>query len=241
MDFLNVSIGLAFLAGLASFFSPCVFSLVPAYIGYLSGRSLVQSQGEEKPKKWMTFLHGLAFVLGFSFVFIVLGLAFSALSQFLYNVRDILAKIGGVVIILFGLHMTEVIRIPFLDYDLRPQSKLGQSSSLFSSFLMGIFFSAGWSPCVGPTLGLILTLAIERANIGQGVALLSVYSLGMAIPFLIAALGVGWVTKVLRKYSKAMRITQIVMGVILIVVGGLLFLGIYQKLFSVGTWIDFGI
>ena len=95
MDFLNVSIGLAFLAGLASFFSPCVFSLVPAYIGYLSGRSIVQDQAEDKPRKWMTFLHGLAFVLGFSFVFIVLGLAFSALSQFLYNVRDILAKIGG--------------------------------------------------------------------------------------------------------------------------------------------------
>jgi cytochrome c-type biogenesis protein len=106
---------------------------------------------------------------------------------------------------------------------------------------MGIFFSAGWSPCVGPTLGLILTLAIERANIGQGVALLSVYSLGMAIPFLIAALGVGWVTRILRKYSKAMQITQIVMGVILIVVGVLLFLGVYQQLFSVGSWFDFGI
>ena len=241
MEFLNVSIGLAFLAGLASFFSPCVFSLVPAYIGYLSGRSLVQAQGDEKPRKGVTFLHGLAFVLGFSFVFIVLGLAFSALSQFFYNTRDILAKIGGVVIILFGLHMTGLIRIPFLDYDLRPQSKLGQGGSLFSSFLMGIFFSAGWSPCVGPTLGLILTLAVERANIGQGVALLSVYSLGMAIPFLIAALGVGWVTRILRKYSKAMQITQIVMGIILIVVGVLLFLGVYQRLFSVGSWLDFGI
>jgi len=174
-------------------------------------------------------------------VFIVLGLAFSALSQFFYNTRNILAKIGGVIIILFGLHMTGLIRIPFLDYDLRPQSKLGQGGSLLSSFLMGIFFSAGWSPCVGPTLGLILTLAIERANIGQGVALLSVYSLGMAIPFLIAALGVGWVTRILRKYSKAMQITQIVMGVILIVVGVLLFLGVYQQLFSVGSWFDFGI
>ena len=241
MDFLNVSIGLAFLAGLASFFSPCVFSLVPAYIGYLSGRSLVQAQGEEKPRKWLIFLHGVAFVLGFSFVFIVLGLTFSALSQFFYSTRDILAKIGGVIIILFGLHMTGLIRIPFLDYDLRPQSKLGQGGSLLSSFLMGIFFSAGWSPCVGPTLGLILTLAIERANIGQGVALLSVYSLGMAIPFLIAALGVGWVTRILRKYSKAMQITQIVMGMILIAVGVLLFLGVYQRLFSVGSWFDFGI
>lgn len=241
MEFLNVSISLAFLAGLASFFSPCVFSLVPAYIGYLSGSSLVQAQCEETPRKWVTFLHGLAFVLGFSFVFIVLGLAFSALSQFFYTIRDILAKIGGVIIIFLGLHMAGLIRISFLDYDLRPQSKLAQSGSLLSSFLMGIFFSAGWSPCVGPTLGLILTLAIERANVGQGVVLLSVYSLGMAIPFLIAALGVGWVTQILRNYSKAMQITQIVMGVILIVVGVLLFLGIYQKLFSMGSWINIGI
>ncbi len=137
--------------------------------------------------------------------------------------------------------MTGLIKIPFLDYDLRPQSKAGQSRSLISSFLMGIFFSAGWSPCVGPTLGLILTLAIERANIGQGVVLLTSYSLGMAIPFLAAAFGVGWVTQILRKYSKAMKIAQIVMGVILIVVGVLLFLGIYQRLITVESLIDFGI
>ena len=241
MDFLNVSIGLAFLAGLASFFSPCVFSLVPAYIGYLSGRSMVQVEDNSRKIKWTTFFHGVAFVLGFSFVFITLGLAFSALSQFFYDTRDILAKIGGVVIILFGLHMTGLIRIPFLDYDLRPQTKAGQGRSLISSFLMGIFFSAGWSPCVGPTLGLILTLAIERANIGQGVLLLTSYSLGMAIPFLAAAFGIGWVTQILRKYSKAMKIAQIVMGVILIVVGVLLFLGIYQQLITVDSLIDFGI
>ena len=241
MDFLNVSIGLAFLAGLVSFFSPCVFSLVPAYIGYLSGRSMVQAEDESHKIEWNTFFHGVAFVLGFSFVFITLGLAFSALSQFFYEARGILAKIGGVVIILFGLHMTGLIKIPFLDYDLRPQSKAGQGRSLISSFLMGIFFSAGWSPCVGPTLGLILTLAIERANIGQGVILLSFYSLGMAIPFLAAAFGVGWVTQILRKYSKAMKIAQIVMGVILIVVGVLLFLGIYQQLITFDSLIDFGI
>lgn len=241
MDSINVSIGLAFLAGLASFFSPCVFSLVPAYIGYLSGRSLSQENAGAATKRLNTFLHGLAFVLGFSFVFVVLGIAFSAISQFLYETRDILAKAGGVVLILFGLHLTGLIQIPFLDYDIRPQSKLGKGGSLFSSFLMGIFFSAGWSPCVGPTLGLILTLAIERANIGQGVILLSTYSLGMGIPFLAAAFGVGWVTHILRKYSKAMKITQVVMGAILIIVGILLFLGIYQRLVTFQSLIDFGI
>jgi cytochrome c-type biogenesis protein len=237
----DISLGLAFLAGLASFFSPCVFSLVPAYIGYLSGRSLTQAEVDKKIIRWGTFFHGLAFVLGFSFVFIALGLAFSALSQVFYQTRDILAKVGGIIIILFGLHMTELIHITFLEYDLRPQSDVGRGRSLLSSFLMGVFFSAGWSPCVGPTLGLILTMAFERANLGQGILLLGLYSLGMAIPFLIAGLGVGWVTNTLRKYSKTMRIAQIVMGVILIIVGVMLFLGIYQQLIRFDIWIDFGI
>ena len=241
MNQLDVSVGLAFLAGLASFFSPCVFSLVPAYIGYLSGRSLSQGQSDVPANRLTTFFHGLAFVLGFSFVFIILGIAFSALSQFLYDSRDILAKAGGVILIVFGLHLTGLINIPFLDYDFRPQSKLGKGGSLLSSFLMGVFFSAGWSPCVGPTLGLILTLAIERANVGQGVILLSTYSLGMGIPFLAAAFGIGWVTHILRKYSKAMKIAQVVMGVLLIVVGVLLFLGIYQRLVSFQPLVDFGI
>jgi cytochrome c-type biogenesis protein len=241
MNFLNVSFGLAFLAGLVSFFSPCVFSLVPAYVGYLSGRSIARAKEEKTTDSLQTFLHGVAFVLGFSFVFISLGLAFSALSQFFFQARDILAKVGGGIIILFGLHMTGLIKIPFLDYDLRPQSQVDRGRGFLSSFLMGIFFSAGWSPCVGPTLGLILTLAIEEANIGRGALLLSVYSLGMALPFLIAALGVGWVTQVLRKYSKAMIIAQIVMGVVLILVGILLFLGIYQQLVNFDAIIDFGI
>ena len=241
MEFINLSIGLAFLAGLASFFSPCVFSLVPAYVGYLGGRSLSNGAEPGTSNRLRTFFHGVALVLGFSFVFISLGLAFSAFSLFLFQIRDLLAKAGGVIIIFFGLHMTGLINIPFLNYELRPGSKVGVGRGLVSSFLMGVFFSAGWSPCVGPTLGLILTLAIERANIGQGVGLLSFYSLGMGIPFLMAALGVGWVTEVLRKYGKAMKVIEILMGVILIIVGVMLFLGIYQQLVTFDALIDFGI
>lgn len=238
---INVSFGLAFLAGLASFFSPCVFSLVPAYVGYLGGRSLSQAEEELPAKQLRTFLHGLAFVLGFSFVFISLGLAFSALSVFFFQIRDILAKTGGVIIILFGLHMTGLIRIPFLNYDWRPQSKLSQGYGILPSFFMGVFFSAGWSPCVGPTLGLILTLAIERANLGQGAGLLSVYSLGMGIPFLLAAVGVGRVTQVFKKYHNLLKVIEIILGLILIVVGVMLFLGIYQQLATLDVLIDFGI
>lgn len=241
MNPINISIGLAFLAGLASFFSPCVFSLVPAYVGYLGGRSITQQEDDRSARQVRTLLHGLAFVLGFSFVFITLGLAFSAVSLAFFQIRDILAKAGGVIIILFGLHMIGLIRIPFLNYDLRPQSAVSQGGGLIPSFLMGIFFSAGWSPCVGPTLGLILTLAIERGNIGQGVTLLSFYSLGMALPFLMAAIGVGWVTHILQKYRKAMKVIEILTGVVLIVVGVMLFLGIYQQLATFDALIDFGI
>jgi len=237
----NVSIGLAFLAGLVSFFSPCVFSLVPAYIGYLGGRTLVSEGSERSREKTKTFFHGLAFITGFSFVFISLGIAFSAVSQFFYDTRDVLSKIGGVIILVFGLHMTGWLKLPFLDFDLRPDSKLGQGRSLFSSFLMGILFSAGWSPCVGPTLGLILTLALDRANILQGITLLSLYSLGMAVPFAAAALGIGWVMHILKKYDRVLHITQVVMGVILMIVGVMLFLGIYQQMISFDALIDFGL
>jgi cytochrome c-type biogenesis protein len=241
MGSLDVSFGLAILAGLASFFSPCVFSLVPAYVGYLSGQSLTQKASDVKKIRWTTLLNGLAFVVGFSFVFISLGIAASALGQFFFQTRDILAKAGGVIMILFGLHMTGAIHIPFLDYDFRAHADVHHGGSLLSSFLMGVLFSAGWSPCVGPTLGLILTLAIERANIGQGILLLGAYSLGMGIPFLAAALGVGWVTQVLRKHSRAMHVAQVVMGVLLIIIGVMLFLGIYQRLISFESLIDFGL
>jgi len=240
MDFSNISIGLAFLAGLASFLSPCVFSLVPAYIGYLSGRSAASNQTSQS-NRWLTFSHGVAFVMGFSIVFVILGAATSALGGFLYDIRTILAKIGGIVVIIFGLHMTHVIRIPFLDYDLRPQSQPDRQRGYISSLLMGIFFSAGWSPCVGPVLGAILTLSFSGGSVGQGVTLLSVYSAGLAIPFLIAALGVGWVTSVIRKYGKVMRYVEIFMGVILIIVGIMLFLGTFETISRFGVFVDFGL
>lgn len=240
---IEVSIGLAFLAGMASFVSPCVFSLVPAYIGYLSGRSLATAGPavDAKPNRWETLTHGLAFVLGFSLVFIILGVAVSALGGILYNVRSWLAKIGGVVVILFGLHMTGILRIPFLDYDLRPQNTGDRQRSYVSSFLLGIFFSAGWSPCVGPVLGAILTLALNGGSILEGVKLLSAYSAGLAIPFLLAAVGIGWVSGLLRRYRKVTHYVEIGMGVLLIVVGVMLFLGTFEQLGRFAPFINFGI
>lgn len=239
---MDLTLGLAFLAGLASFLSPCVFSLVPAYISYLSGRSIaVLKSDESKQFKFETFTHGIAFVVGFSIVFISLGAAASAIGGLLYNLRWLLAKIGGIVVIVFGLHMTGLIRIPFLEYDLRIQNKAQKNRSYLSSILMGIFFSAGWSPCVGPVLGAILTLAVGGGSIFEGMKLLSVYSAGLAIPFLIAALGIGWVVKIIVKYGKAMRYVELVMGIILIIIGAMLFFGTLETLNRFGFFIDFGL
>jgi len=144
MDIFNVSVGIAFLAGLASFLSPCVLSLVPAYIGYLGGRA---AGGEVNAKnRWLTFSHGLAFVLGFTIVFLLFNIIASALGGLLYDIRIWLARIGGLIIIIFGLHMIGIFRLKFLEYDVRVHSAINQNMGYFSSILMGIFFSAGWSP-----------------------------------------------------------------------------------------------
>lgn len=236
-----VTIGIAFLAGLVSFLSPCVFSLVPAYIGYLGGRAVVQERQQAEPNRWLTVAHGVAFVLGFSFVFILTGVAVSTLGALLNDLKPWIARIGGVVIILFGLHMTGLLRISLLEYDLRPQTKDDQQRGFLSSALMGIFFSFGWSPCIGPTLGAIYTIAGYSGDIAQGVSLLAAYSVGLAIPFIAAAIGVGWVTVLLRKYGKMLRYIEIGMGVFLIIVGILLFLGVFEQLANFGWYIDFGL
>ena len=229
MDLSIFSIGTAFLAGLASFLSPCVLPLVPAYVGYLGGRTAFKEDSQEQ-NKWETFSHGLAFVLGFSVVFISLGLAASALGSLLNSATDILEKVGGIIVVIFGIHMTGIWKIPFLQYDTRKQTGPSENLSYLSSFLMGVFFSAGWSPCVGPVLGAILTLSLSGGSVLTGGTLLASYSAGLSIPFLIAALGVGWVTATLRKYGKALHYLEIAMGVLLIIIGFLLFFGVFETI-----------
>lgn len=237
MEFVNVGIGLAFIAGLASFLSPCVFSLVPAYLGYLGGRSAASAQSNQS-NRWMTFSHGLAFVAGFSLVFILLGVATSALGSLLYDMSTWLARIGGVVVIIFGIHLTGLYRIPFLEYDLRPQTVPDRKWGYLSSVLMGVFFSAGWAPCVGPILGAILTISLSGGSIAKGVQLLVAYSAGMAIPFLIAATQIGLVTNIIRRHGKLMHYVEVAMGVVLILVGILLFSGQFERLAQLGFFFE---
>ena len=242
MDISQISVGLAFLAGLASFLSPCVFSLVPAYVGYLGG---LAAGGEKSnaSNRWTTFSHGLAFVLGFSVVFVLLGVGAALLGGAMRDLSYILAKIGGIVVIIFGLHMIGVIHIPFLMYDTRMQKAPDPKLGYLSSALMGVFFSAGWSPCVGPVLGTILTVVLNGGSMALGAALLTAYSIGLGIPFLVAALGIEWVKNILKNYSKTMRYVEIAMGVILVIVGMMLLTGVFNliALRAPNLWIDFGI
>ena len=243
----DITFGLAILAGMASFLSPCVLALVPAYIGYLGGRAVATGPAGELSAHYnsgrlQTFAHGVAFVLGFSVIFIALGAAASVVGQVLFDVREYLFKIGGLVVIVFGLHTMGIITIPFLDYDTRKQfTPANQGAGYGSSFFMGIFFSAGWAPCVGPVLGAVLTMAITAEGLSRGVVLLSAYSMGLAVPFLLAALAIGQVTLAIRRLGKYMRYLQLANGVLLIGIGVLLFSGAISRLAQYGFFIDFGI
>lgn len=226
IDFATPTVGLAFFAGLASFLSPCVFALVPAYVGYLSGRSL---GSDEKSSSWVTLSHGIAFVLGFSIVFILIGILASYLGAALSDITQVLVRIGGVVVVIFGLHMLGVINIKFLNYDVRPEFSADRKRGYVSSALMGVFFSAGWAPCVGPVLGAILTFSFNQGSPLVGATLLTAYSAGLGIPFLIAATQISWVTLILRKYGKVMLYAERTMGVVLIILGVLLFSGQFES------------
>jgi cytochrome c-type biogenesis protein len=240
MDVANITVGLALLAGLASFLSPCVLALVPAYVGYLGGRSVSPKEGDVA-RPGLTFAHGLAFVTGFSAVFILLGITASALGGILFDLREWIARVGGVIVILFGLQTMGAINIPLLNADTRLQYTPTEGGGFLSSGLMGVFFSAGWAPCVGPVLGAVLTLAVNGGDIGRGAVLLSAYSVGLAIPFLLAALGVGSVTQWMRRNQRAIQGLSVLTGIVLVIVGLMLLTGTLEQLARFGFFIDFGL
>ncbi len=256
MDGTEITFGLAFIAGFASFISPCVLSLVPAYVGYLSSRAVTVGAGGSMTteSRMGTLAHGLFFVAGFSLVFVLLGLGASVVGRMTYDamndlfrigtMRIGLAQIGGLVVIIFGLHTMGVIHIPFLEYDTRRQQPPDRRLGYLSSFLMGVFFSGGWAPCVGPVLGAVLTMALQSQDVTRGGWLLSAYSLGLGIPFLLAAAGIGSVSDVLRRYRNQLRYVSIVTGALLVFIGVLLLtdsMEVFTRLFPVAEiqiWID---
>jgi cytochrome c-type biogenesis protein len=214
----------AFLAGLVSFLSPCVLPLVPGYVSLISGVGVEQLKTQESHLLRKVMLNSVAFILGFSVVFITLGAVATEVSQMLSRYRSTLAQIAGVVIILFGLHLTGVFKIKALYTDARLHSVKG-SSTAWGAFVIGFAFAFGWTPCVGPVLTVILTFAAAQDSITKGIALLAIYSLGLAVPFLLTALLLERFLKFYSRFRAHMHAIEVASGALLIALGVLLVLG----------------
>lgn len=212
----------AFTAGLLSFFSPCILPLVPSYFSFITGISIDRmNRSASYAVRRKIVLGTLAFVLGFSFIFIVLGATAAFFSTLIRQAGDYIRVTGGLLIILLGLHLTGIVRIAFLDVDKRVH--LNQRPvHLLGAFVIGMAFAAGWSPCIGPLLGTVLILAANQDTVSQGVRLLAVYSTGVALPFMCLSLVIHWLIRFVRRTTKALRYFNIGAGVLLIATGLLL-------------------
>ncbi|MDP2630169.1 MAG: cytochrome c biogenesis protein CcdA [Candidatus Uhrbacteria bacterium] len=225
----------AFVAGVLTFVAPCTLPLVPAYLAFISGVSLkdihTASQSVQARRKLM--VSAVLFVLGFSAVFIffgaLAGLGGVALAQY----RPIIANVGALVVILFGLYMTGLLRLPalsFLEGDHHLSlGKYAKPGSPFSSLLFGMAFAVGWTPCIGPILGSVLTLAASSATVGRGALLLAVFSLGLALPFLVIAVGVGSAARFIKALNPFLHAISIIGGIFLIVLGVLILTNLYGE------------
>jgi len=214
----------AFLAGLVSFLSPCVLPLVPGYVSLISGVGVEQLKTQESQLLRKVMLNSIAFILGFSVVFITLGAVATEVSQMLSRYRSILAQVAGVVIVLFGLHLTGVFKIKALYTDARLHSVKGGSTA-WGAFVIGFAFAFGWTPCVGPVLTVILTFAAGQDSITKGIMLLAIYSMGLAVPFLLTALGVERFLKFYSRFRAHMHAIEVASGALLIALGVLLVIG----------------
>lgn len=224
----------AFIAGLLTFLAPCTLPLVPGYLGFISGASLEDLKDPEKVKgaKKKIFRNGLLFVLGFSAIFILFGVLAGFAGHGLLRYQLWLARIGGIFVIIFGLFMLNVIRLPFLQNEKHIKiPKIFQKGHKGNSFILGATFGLGWTPCVGPILGSILLIASTQGTALQGAFLLATFSLGLAIPFLLVAVGIGGATKYIKKISKYLNVISIIGGVFLI------FLGILMVTNNFGYWV----
>jgi cytochrome c-type biogenesis protein len=227
----EVSVLIAFSAGLLSFASPCVLPLVPSYITYITGVSFKDlSEGASKGKlRWLTISHSLLFIMGFSLIFVLMGASASYLGQVLIQYQSWIMKVGGVLIIILGIHFTGWITIPFLQMERRfelRQKPLGH----LGSFLVGVVFAAGWTPCVGPILSTILLYASTSKSFTTGIVLLGAYSMGLGLPFFIASLAFNTFLSTFDKIKRYLRVITVASGVFLIVIGILLLTDLFTTL-----------
>lgn len=214
----EVSWGMAFIAGFVSFFSPCILPLIPAYIMYLTGSTIEE---EVNQRRFFALTRTLGFVLGFTLIFMVMGVSASFIGRVFVRNRDIFSKISGILIILFGLNMLGVFKIGAMKkINIKAPKKI---TNWFSSILMGMAFAAGWSPCFGPVLAAILVYAGGSETLAQGTLLLVIYSLGMAIPFILTALFINKFIDLMDRYEKYLKYINIVGGFLMVVFGLLVF------------------
>jgi cytochrome c-type biogenesis protein len=228
----SLGVVVAFSAGLFSFLSPCVLPLFPSYISFITGMSVSDLSADLTPAaRRRVMLHAVAFVLGFSIVFVALGASFSAAGQFLLDYRDLIRRIGGALIIVFGLYIAGLLKIGFFGRTQTWQLR-EKPAGYLGSFAVGVTFAIGWTPCVGPILGAILSLAGTAETVQRGVGLLVAYSAGLGVPFLLSALALGPFLRLFKRYRPFIPVVERGAGVLLVVVGVLVFTNYYVILNS---------
>jgi cytochrome c-type biogenesis protein len=219
----------AFVAGLISFLSPCVLPLVPGYVSLISGVGVEELKTHDGQLLRKVMKNSLAFIVGFSIVFITLGAISTEVGQFLARYKSLLAQVAGVVIIVFGLHLTGIFKIKALYADTRMHSVKGGSTA-WGAFVIGFAFAFGWTPCVGPILAVILGFAAAQDSVTKGILLLAVYSMGLAVPFLLTSLGIERFLKFYTRFRSHMHALEVASGALLIALGGLLVFGRFTLL-----------
>lgn len=232
----QVSLALAFAAGLASFLSPCVLPVVPGYVSLVTGVSLDEFQAENAGiVRRQAAIHASLFIFGFSALFIVLGASATALGTVVRRALPLIQQLGGAVIVLFGLYLLGVLRVPFLMHEKRVQLAT-KPAGMLGSVIAGVAFGAGWTPCIGPVLASILLYAGMSATVLQGATLLTAYSIGLGVPFFVAAVAFSWFLSRTRFLRPWLRPIERAAGVVMIVAGGLLFTGrfaVLSRIFAV--------
>jgi len=212
----EVSLAVAFGAGLLSFFSPCVLPLVPVYLASVCGTEILEAKAERA--RFPILFHSLSFIVGFTIIFVALGAA-AGLAGFAIGSHSLILKIAGGLLIAFGLFLLASLKFPWLNFEKRLAPSLGATSGYLRSLLIGAIFSLAWTPCIGPVLGGILTLAWSSETVWQGAYLLAIYSLGLGIPFLVIGIAFDFFRPLLRRLHRYSTWTYIVSGVLLITVG----------------------
>ncbi|MCI0528598.1 MAG: cytochrome c biogenesis protein CcdA [Nitrospira sp.] len=232
----TVSLMVAFSAGLLSFISPCVLPLVPSYLAYITGLSLEEltQEGQDRQVRWTTIKNSTLFILGFSTVFILFGASATAAGQLLLTYQEIVRKVGGTLVVLFGLYILGILKLPFLMVEKRIHFR-GKPGGDIGTFLVGVAFAAGWTPCVGPILGAILLYASTSDSISQGISLLTFYSLGLGLPLLVTALGLSAFLGQLKRIRPYMRAVSMTSGMFLILVGVMIFTNSFSTLTAILT------